>query len=82
MPLAKPTTHLNFYRAFFIASAMSFGGAVSMSTKLIAEDDLTDFFFEYYQFIKDYSKGWPVMVNFSEGVVAQYHGRSMHSSHF
>ena len=53
-----------------------------MSTKLIGEDDLTDFFFEYYQFIKDYSKGWPVMVNFSEGVVAQYHGRSMHSSHF
>lgn len=68
--------------AFLIARAMSFGGAVSMSTKLVSEDDLSDFFFDFYQFINDYSKGWPVMVKYSKDMLAEYHARSMKSNYF
>lgn len=53
-----------------------------MSTKLVSEDDLSDFFFDFYQFINDYSKGWPVMVKYSKDMLAEYHARSMKSNYF
>ena len=51
--LGKHDSTINSYSfgSFLAAKAMEFGGAVSMSTKLVTEEDLTELFCDYYRFL-------------------------------
>jgi hypothetical protein len=53
--------------------AVEYGGAVSMSVKLRTEEDLTNFFHDYYDYFHVFSTGFPSLGRYTERVTAEHH---------
>ena len=63
------------FSPFLIKKSVEFGGAISMSVRLNDEDDLTDFFHEYYEFLKLFRTGFQALHEYSDRIVAAHHVR-------
>ena len=44
-----------------------------MSVKLRTDDDYTDFFYDYYDFLRVFKAGFPKLVTYHQNMVAQHY---------
>eukprot|EP00579_Thalassiosira_antarctica_P025568 CAMPEP_0202023022 /NCGR_PEP_ID=MMETSP0905-20130828/50904_1 /ASSEMBLY_ACC=CAM_ASM_000554 /TAXON_ID=420261 /ORGANISM="Thalassiosira antarctica, Strain CCMP982" /LENGTH=785 /DNA_ID=CAMNT_0048585307 /DNA_START=386 /DNA_END=2743 /DNA_ORIENTATION=- len=71
----SPISNFSF-GPFLVMKAMEYGGAVSLSVRLRNEDDFTDLFCDYYNFLNLYSTGFPALIERRDRLLAAHHSYS------
>ena len=68
----NPINNFSFSQ-FIVAQAVEYGGAVSFSVNLRTRDDYTNFFVEYYDFVRVLSEGFPSLIQYVDETMAHHH---------
>ena len=67
----SPTNNFSF-GPFLVMKAFEYGGAVSMSAKVKTRSDLTHLFLDYYNFLRIFDQGFPLLVRYRDTMLADH----------
>lgn len=69
---SSPLNYLSF-GPFLVMKVIESGGTVSLSVKLKTQQDFTEFFLEYYDFVRLFGAGFSALDRFHDSVLAEHH---------